>query len=145
MIYETRQVQLDDIDWIVESAKHTVEDIGDSTTFNEEQIRLIAQLVVSSKTGLVCLRQGERVGVLCAMKVPHHLNPLKTIMFSLFFFVLPKYRNSRAVLELLTAYKELCLTADEGTISLPVRLNISDESLGKQGWYPSEKQYTMRK
>lgn len=145
MIYETRPVQLDDIDLIVEAAKHTVDDVGDSTTFNEEQIRLIAQLVAVSNTGLVCLRNKERVGVLCGMKVPHHLNPLKTIMFSLFFFVLPQYRNSRAVLKLLSDYKELCMTADEGTISLPIRLNISDESLAKQGWYPSEKQYTMRK
>lgn len=144
-MYTVTEADYDDLDWIVNEAgvKMIEEEVKNPALYNKAALTDLALKGMLSKTLLVCKKGEERVGVLGGVLVPHYLNTDKTILAEIMWFVLEEHRTGRAGYLLLKEYSKLARQADMATFSLLASSPISDKTLIKFGFKPTERSFLM--
>lgn len=147
MTYEVKPVTEGDRSWVVNTAaKEMLEnEVRRPELYNPQQLHLLYHKVVSDGTGLVCLKDGERVGVVGGVLFPHFLNPGIRVLAEVVWYVSPSARFSRAPYLMMKAYRDLIsVRADEGMFTLLHDTPIKDDSLAKLGFEFRERHYLFR-
>lgn len=106
MMYTLRPMSMYDEDWIVNTvAPYTVEnDLKRNDLYNKEQLTKLFHMCLVSGVSFICEREGEPIGVIGGVQHGHVFNPEIPMVTTLFWFVDPQYRNSRAAYVLMKAY-----------------------------------------
>lgn len=147
MTYEIKPVTEMDRSWIINVAgkKMIKDEIKRPEFYNPQRLNLIFNKVIEDSTGLVCWRDGKRVGAVGGVLVDHLLCPDYTMLMEVVWYLDKAERNSRAGLLLLKGYTELAKEkADEAVFTTLPTTPVNDASLARYGWNLTEKQYTMR-
>lgn len=113
--------------------------------YNPAQIELICDKVILDGTGVVCVQDGEIAGAVGGILTPHFMNPVKTLLFEIMWYVHPDHRQTRASYLLMKAYRDMVADrADEGVFTIMGTTPIKDSSLEKLGFKLQEKHYSYR-
>lgn len=148
MTYEIKPATEKDRQWVVgTAAKRMVEEeIGRSDLYVPAQIAMFFHRVVKDETGLICWKDGKRVGMVGGILLPHHLRPSYVVLTEIVWYVDPDYRQTRAATLLMNGYKKLIdEKADEGIFSLLAHTPVDDSSMERMGFKPYERNYIYRK
>lgn len=147
MTYIIKPVTEDDRKWVVQKAAREMlfNEVKRPELYNPAQLSFLLSKVINDGTGLICWKDGVRVGLVCAMKTPHFLNPSHVTLTELIWYIDPEHRRTRATILLLRGFKELAeVHADEGIFTLLVETPISNESMEKIGFKPLERNFSYR-
>lgn len=148
MTYEIKPVTEMDRSWVVTVAgKRMIKDeVKRPDLYNPQQLHLIFNKVIQDGTGLVCWKDGVRVGAVGGLLMDHFLAPGKKLMMEVVWYLKEDCRNTRAPLLMLKGYKQLVEEkADEGIFTLLPNSPVKDETLSRYGFHLNEKQYIFRK
>ena len=147
MTYEIKPVTQADQKWVVnEAAKEMLfNEVNRPELYNPLQLTYLLKKVISDGTGLICWKDGVRVGLVCGIKTPHFLNPKHVTLTELIWYIKPSHRRTRATVMLLKGFKELVSQhANEGIFTLLMETEISNESMAKFGFKPLERNFSIR-
>lgn len=148
MTYEIKPVTEMDRSWVVTVASKNMlkDEVKRPDLYNAQQLNLVFNKVLQDGTGLICWKDGKRVGAVGGILMDHFLAPGKKLMMEVVWYLHKDYRMSRAPLMMLKGYKKLVdEKADEGIFTLLPDSPIKDESLARYGFHLNEKQYIYRK
>lgn len=115
--------------------------------YNPAQVELICEKVIQDGTGLICVTDtGQYAGAVGGILTPHFMNPVKTLLFEIMWYVHPAHRLTRAPYLLMKGYRDMVAEkADEGIFTILGTTPIKDSSLEKLGFTLQEKHYSYRK
>lgn len=148
MTYVIKPAQPEDTPWIVEvAAKDMIcNEVGRPELYQPDRLDPIVDKIVIEGTGLICWKDGERVGMVGGVLTPHYLLPTRILLVEIVWYVENTYRQTRAPYLLMKGYKQLIEDkADEGVFTLLKHSPIKDSSLERLGFSFVEKQYLYRK
>lgn len=148
MTYEIKPVTEMDRSWIVTVAGKSMikDEVKRPDLYNPQQLNLIFNKVLQDGSGLICWKNGKRVGCVGGLLIDHFLSPGKKLMMEVVWFLHKDHRLTRAPLLMIKAYKALIdEKADEGIFTILPDTPIKDESLARYGFKLTEKQYMYRK
>lgn len=148
MTYEIKPVTEQDKKWSIGvAAKSMLEDeVGRADLYSVARLSMLFNRVVKDETGLICWKDGKRVGMVGGILLPHHLKPNCTVLTELVWYIDPEHRRSRASLKLLNGYKQIIdEKADEGIFTLLSDTPIEDSSMERMGFKPYERNFIYRK
>lgn len=148
MTYHIKPFTEMDRSWIVSIAakKMLKDEVKRPDFFNAQRINLIFNRVLEDGTGLMCWKDGKRVGAVAGFLVDHLLCPDRKTLMEVIWYLDKDERNSRAGLLMLKGYTQLANEkADEAVFTTLPDTPVRDESLARYGWHLTEKQYTLRK
>lgn len=148
MTYEVRVATEADRRWVIHHASKDMieQEVKRKDLFEPHQLHLLYHRVVKDGTGLICWKDGKRVGMIGGILLPHHLKPEMTVLTEIVWYIDPDYRQTRATLKLIQAYKGLIdEKADEGIFTLLAGTPIEDASMARFGFQPYERNFIYRK
>lgn len=148
MTYQLKIAEESDRSWVVNiAAKEMIEnEVGRLDLYSAQQLHLIYHKVVEDKTGIICWKDGVRVGLVVGILLPHHLKPSYTVLTEVVWYIHNDHRKSRATVMMLKAYRGLIDSkADEGVFTLLTDTPISDSSMERFGFQPAERNFIYRK
>lgn len=148
MKYEIRAATESDRSWAINvTAKNILKtEIGRPDLFNLQQLHLVITKMIQEGTALIVLADGKRVGCVGGILTPHFLNPSKTLIFEVVWYVTPEFRGTRVPYLLMKSYRDLVYEkADEGIFTIVGDSSVKDQSMLKLGWKLQERHYSIRK
>ena len=148
MTYVIKPAQPEDTPWIVEvAAKDMIcNEVKRPELYDPDRLDPIVDKIVIEGTGLICWKDGERVGMVGGILVPHFILPTLKVLFEVVWYVESEHRQTRAPYLLMRGYKKLVDDkADEGIFTLLKDSPVKDASLEKLGFFLQEKHYIYRK
>ena len=148
MTYEIKPVTEQDRQWSIGTASKSMlkDEVGRPDLYVPARLGMYFSKVVKDGTGLICWKDGKRVGMIGGILLPHHLKPSYTVLTEIVWYVDPDYRRSRASTLLLNGYKALIdEKADEGIFTLLAHTPIEDSSMERMGFKPYERNFIYRK
>lgn len=148
MTYEIRLVTEQDKKWAIGVAAKSMleEEVGRADLYSVVKLTMLFNKVVQDETGLICWKEGKRVGMVGGILLPHHLRPHYTVLTEIVWYIDPEHRRSRASVKLLNAYKQIIDDkADEGIFTLLAHTPIEDSSMERMGFKPYERNFIYRK
>lgn len=147
MTYEIKVATEADRKWSIEVAGKQMmcSEMKRPDLYNKQQLHLVYNLIIKDETGLICWKDGERVGCVAGIKTKHFLNPNIDFIFEVVWYVDRNVRNTRVPYLLMKHYTEMVKEkADEGVFTILGHTPIKDESLAKFGWKLQERHYGIR-
>jgi hypothetical protein len=146
MSYEVSKAEYNDLEWIVDCAvvKMLQDEVKNMQYYNKTSITDLVMNALLSGTLLICKKEDERVGVLGGVLVPHYLNTDKKILAEIIWYVSKEHRTGRAGYLLLKEYSKMAREiSDMATFSLLADSPVSDKTLMKFGFKPTERSFLM--
>lgn len=143
-MYKLRDMEYDDLDWVVNTvAPYTISnDLKRPELYNSEQLTKVFNFILVNGLSYVCEHDGEPVGIVAGLLHGHVFNPEVLMATSVFWFVDPEHRNTRAAHMLLSTYnKEVARQGRENIFSLQDYSLKSDKYFSRMGFVPGEKLY----
>lgn len=134
--------------WAVQVAGRNmlIHEVKRPDLYNREALEHLANKMMVDGTGILALHDGRPVGAIGGVVMPHIYNPNVTVLAELLWYVLPEYRNGRAGLLLLKAFRKLAdEIADEATMSTLPSSDIKEETMAKFGFKFGEKGFHYKK
>lgn len=135
--------------WLIDVATKNMicEEAARPDLYNPAQIELICDKVIQDETGVICIKDGSQfAGAVGGILTPHFMNPVKTLLFEIMWYVHPEHRHTRAPYLLMKSYRDMVdERADEGIFTIMGTTPIKDSSLEKLGFTLQEKHYSYRK
>lgn len=148
MTYEIKPVTEQDKKWAIGVAAKSMleEEVGRADLYSVARLSMLFDRVVKDETGLICWKDGKKVGMVGGILLPHHLKPNFTVLTEIVWYIDPEHRRSRASLKLLNGYKQIIdEKADEGIFTLLAHTPIEDASMERMGFKPYERNFIYRK
>lgn len=148
MTYEIKPATSQDRQWAIGVAAKSMltDEVGRADLYVPTQLGMYYGKVVKDGTGLICWKDGKRVGMVGGILLPHHLKPSYTVLTEIVWYVAPEARRSRAATLLLNGYKALIdEKADEGIFTLLAHTPVEDSSMERVGFKPYERNFIYRK
>ena len=107
-MYNIRYLEERDRRWVIDiAARRTIiEDLKKPNLYNEDQLNGLFSLAVCGNHAFVCERNGEVVGLVAGIRHGHLFNPNVELVSTLFWYVLPEYREGRSAYLLLKRYRK---------------------------------------
>lgn len=146
MSYVVSKADYSDLEWIVEDAvvKMLQDEVNNMQYYNKTSITDLVMNALLSGTLLICKKEDERVGVLGGVLVPHYLNTDKRILAEIIWYVSKEHRTGRAGYLLIKEYSQMAReVSDMATFSLLANSPVSDKTLMKFGFKPTERSFLM--
>ena len=114
--------------------------------YHRESLEGLANKMMMDGTGILAFYEDKPIGAIGGVLVPHIYNPNIIVLSELMWYVLPKYRNGRAGLLLIKAFKKLAEElADEATLSILPSSDVKPETLEKLGFKLGESAFLFKK
>ncbi|MCA9339375.1 MAG: GNAT family N-acetyltransferase [Candidatus Saccharibacteria bacterium] len=142
----TRFATMDDESWILEQSAEfsktypTKLNLADNLPY----MKLLFKNLIQEHVLIIAEMGSTRMGFIAGMKAPHHFNPDLKVLSELLWWVCPEFRGSRAGSALLEDFiaigKDTC---DWITFTIEEQTPISDKSLIKRGFKPTEQSYLL--
>lgn len=139
-------LQYEDMQWFVETAAVNMltEEVRRPELIDMPTLYGLARMGYDKGTAFVAKINGEPVGAIGGLVLPHVFNPKIICLTEIFWYVLPEYRNTRAGVLLLNEFTSRGnLIADETTLCLLHTSQVNIKSLNKRGYFLGE--YAFRK
>jgi hypothetical protein len=147
MRVEIRRGAPGDIDWLIGQLREFSSFMGTKRALfgDEEYVRRQVEGMLEHHVIFLAVREdGERMGFIGGVYVPHVFNPELTLLSETFWWVTPAHRGSRAGLMLLNAFTEFGKgAADWVTVALEEKSPVDDRCLRKRGYRLLEKNYLL--
>lgn len=140
-MYKVEPLSPDTLDWFVHVAARNmvVEELKRPELMDSETHYNLCSAMMNQGSGWVCVKDGELVGGLGSLLIPHLYNPRYKTLVELFWYVVPEHRSSKAGSLLLQAFEEKGREADDCILSLLPSSNVT--GLERRGFIKSEESY----
>lgn len=125
-------------DWALFTAatRMMLDEVKRPELLNYSQIKTLMRTMIEQKTAFVVFKDGEPVGAIGGLLCPNPYNPEITTLLEMMWYVLPKFRASRAGYLLLQSFIEAGtdLGAYDTTLSLLSSSEVNVKTLEKRGF-----------
>lgn len=145
--FTVRPYELEDLPWTVELASYRsiVEEAKRPDLVNKPAWYQVAMKILNEGIGLIGECNGERVGMIGSLLIPHMFNPDIVTSSVVTWYVLPEFRKSRISVMLLNRMEERSKEeSDTLTFSLLGDNLIKNGPLEKRGMRLTEVAYTKQ-
>lgn len=108
MTYHIRSLSEQDRNWLLDIASYDTihNDLGKPELYNREQLDNLFTTAQHGDYSFVCEMNGELIGIVSGIQHGHLFNPDVQLISTLFWYVAPAFRNSRAGWLLLKRYTD---------------------------------------
>ncbi len=146
MDISTRFATMEDESWILEQSADFAKTYPSKLNLAENlpYMKLLFKNLIENHVMIIAEMAGTRTGFIAGMKAPHHFNPNLTVLSELLWWVPEEFRGSKAGSALLEDFIAVGKgSADWITFTIEEQTPISDKSLIKRGFRPTEKSYLL--